>query len=494
MVSVKSRTFAFAALVAGLVLSACSKDATVDPPPRADDAIEIPPQSSIIAVPVTADISQFANQLEREVPKTLWSINRKGMTCVASEKVKVAFVKIKTPNIKCDIVGTVTRGKMRLSGRGQDIVVTMPIHAVVQAKDIAGVFKQETATADAVVRAVVRLSLTKDWNPRGMVNIEYGWTREPGIDFLGQRIEFTKTADKGLQKVERQIEQSLSREIAKLKLRNDIERLWGMGFTSLQLNRSNPPVWMRIAPEQLQFGGYTISGRTLTLRLGMKAHTDTFVGDRPADPPKIPLPPLAKLEGKAGELLFFIPVIADYAQLEPVLHRALVKRSARPFDVPGTGPLTARFDKVQIYGTTGGRIAVGVTFAVKDDAGNFGEADGAVWATAVPTNAENSREVHFTDFTIVGDTNRTGADLALKLASSPGFAQTIGDALTQNFERDYSKLMVKIDNAIAERQEGDLLIRARIENARTGQIKAAGQGVYLPVWGTGSASISLRPQ
>ena len=43
-------------------------------------------------------------------------------------------------------------------------------------------------------------------------------------------------------------------------------------------------------------------------------------------------------------------------------------------------------------------------------------------------------------------------------------------------------------------REGDLLIRARIENARTGQIKAAGQGVYLPVWGTGSASISLRPQ
>ena len=54
--------------------------------------------------------------------------------------------------------------------------------------------------------------------------------------------------------------------------------------------------------------------------------------------------------------------------------------------------------------------------------------------------------------------------------------------------------MVKIDKAIAERQEGDLLIRARIENARTGQIKAAGQGVYLPVWGTGSASISLQPR
>jgi hypothetical protein len=251
---------------------------------------------------------------------------------------------------------------------------------------------------------------------------------------------------------------------------------------------------MRITPTELQYGGYSLRGRTATFRLGLKAQTETFVGDRPADPPATSLPQLAKLDAKPGKILFHIPVIADYTQLEPVVQRALVRRSARPFEVPGLGAVKATFGEVDVYGTTGGRVAVGVTFSAAQVDGPLGKAQGQVWLTGIPVNADNSRKVSFDEVQITGDADRPGADLLLSMANSPGFSQTIGTALTQNFERDYDELMAKIARAIASKREGDLLIKATIEDVRTGRLKAAGQGLYLPVEGTGTASITLSPQ
>jgi len=102
--------------------------------------------------------------------------------------------------------------------------------------------------------------------------------------------------------------------------------------------------------------------------------------------------------------------------------------------------------------------------------------------------------VSFTQFAISGSTDRTGGDLVIKLANAPGLDETIAQALTQNFQRDYDKLMVKIDHAIQQRQEGDFNIRAHIDDVQTGSLKAGSRGLYLPVRATGSASIVLAPK
>src|SRR3546814_17480201 len=87
---------------------------------------------------------------------------------------------------------------------------------------------------------------------------------------------------------------------------------------------------------------------------------------------------------------------------------------------------------------------------------------------------------------------RSGGDLLLRLGQSPGFTQLIAAALTQNFTRDVAELEAKIRRAVAERREGDFLLRTRIENFETGAIRAYGNGLYLPVRMTGYASIARR--
>ncbi len=484
------------ALAGAVALSGCDRlpEAERDAPPRANDAIELEAQNSVIAVPVEVGLDQLHAALERAVPRQLWTIDERGQTCIASDKVKVLVVKIKTPKIKCDLVGEVTRGRLSLSGQGRNLVITMPIRATVRAKRIAGIIEQETATASAQVRGVVRLDMGSDWSPRGRIDIDYNWTREPGIDFLGQRIKFTGPADAKLKGVIAGLERTLPRELARLGVRQKVSNAWSHAFTSLNLNQANPPVWMRITPQELQYGGYAVRGRTLVLRLGMAARTETFVGERPKDQPAVPLPTVRPMTVEPGAMQFFIPVIADYAQLEPVVEKALTKRATRPFDLPAIGPVNVEFGKVTIYGTTGNRIAVGASFVARDAGGRFSETTGTLWLTALPFNPPDSREVRFQDLKVAGVTNGKVTDLLLQLANAPAISQTIAEALSQNFSRDYDQLLSKIGRAIDTQREGRLLIRARIDNVRTEPLRAAGRGLYLPVWGTGTAAIEVLPR
>ena len=483
---------ALAVLAIGIALILRARDTTVAPPPRATDPIETPHQLSAIAVPLDVDTAILSQALEREIPRTLWSIDQKVEECVPPARIKLFKAKLKvTPALGCTVVGTVTRAPIRLRGQGEDIIADVPIHAAIAARDVGGVLKGETATGSAMVHARIRLALREDWSVRATVDLAYDWTEAPGIDFLGKRITFTDKADEKLQPIVGELERKLPLEIAKLNLRAKVSDAWRQSFTSLELNERNPPVWMRVTPQKLSYGGYSLSGGKLRLKLGMEALTETFVGPRPADPTPIALPPLTRVAG--GERLrFFLPVIADYAQLEPVILKALTKRSRRPFEVPGIGPVTARFEKVVGYGTTGGRIAVGLTLAARR-VGDKADTHGMVWITARPVNAPNSQRVSFEGLQVDGNTDGVGGDLLVQLANSPGIAAVVAEALTQNFTRDFQELLGKIERAIVEKRAGDFVIHADIGQVRTGELKAGGQGLYLPVWAEGSARVTYVP-
>lgn len=485
---------AFAALLLIGSLTGCDRQAAVEAPPRATDKAPSPTQKSLIAVPINANTASLKQALERAVPKTLWTINQRERACVQPQRVKVFGKKVKvTPPIACTIVGQVTRGALRLRGEGSEIVVDVPLRATIAARDVGGVLKGETATGAAMAHARVRIELTPDWRTQGKARITYGWTKAPGIDFLGRRITFTDQADAKLKPVVAGVEREVNREIAKIDIRKQAADVWRQSFTSLELNHENPPVWMRVTPQRILYGGYRVDGQRINLNLGLEAITETFVSGRPTDPAPTPLPRLVR-ETPKPHLDVRVPVIADYAQLQPVVDRALAKRSLRPFDLPKLGPMMVKFGKSTIYGAEGGRIAVGVDVEAKLELRSGEPTRGRIWMTAIPANKPGSAEVHFTDLVINGDTNGVGGDLLILLGRSEGFAPLIAEALTQNFTRDLDELQGKIKRAVNQRREGAFVIRTRVDGFETGEIKAYGNGLYLPVRMVGGASVDYRPR
>jgi hypothetical protein len=481
------------AVASGSMLTACDRKVEIEPPPRSTDIAPSPSQKSLIAVPINADTSALKRALERAVPKILWTINRRERACVKPQQVKVFGKKVKvTPPIPCTIVGRVTRGPLRLRGEGDEIIVDMPLSATIAARDVGGVLKGETATGAALAHARVKVDITPDWRTRGTARISYGWTKAPGIDFLGKRITFTDEADAKLKPVVRDVEREVNQEIARIDIRQQASEVWRQSFTALELNRENPPVWMRVTPQRILYGGYRMEGQQMRLNLGLEAITETFVSGRPADPVPTPLPRMVR-EAPTPHLDVRVPVLADYAQLQPVVDRALLKRSARPFDLPKVGAMTVKFGKSTIYGAPDGRIAIGVDVAMRLVSRTGEPTHGRIWMTAIPNNKPGSAEVHFTDLVINGDTDGVGGDLLIMLGRSDGFAPLIASALTQNFARDLDELQGKIKRAVDRRREGAFVIRTRVDGFAIGQIKAYGNGLYLPVRMVGGASVDYRP-
>jgi len=496
------RAFATLAL-ASVVLAGCEKPIEVQAPPRSTTKAVIPRQYSTIDAPIVLPLADTQAALNRAAPKLLWTINQREEKCVPAQRVlkgKILGVKIfgakglkVTPDLGCQIVGRAVRGPIALIGRGDTLQMTMPVSAVVQVRNVGGIIKHETATGSVAVRANVRLGMRPDWTPTARINITYNWTNPPGIDLLGRRITFIKQADARLTTVVADLEKSLPRELAKLNVRPQVAQVWRSGFATILLNREKPPAWMRITPQKLGLTGFRADQRTVTLGVAAQLLTETFIGPRPADPQPTPLPPAATGLKQHG-LVFNSAVIADYAQLEPVILRALQKRAAKGITLKDVGPVDAVFENVTVYGTDGGRVAVGVDLTATVHGKPGTKTRATAWLTGKLYNEPNSRTVRVRDLMISADTSRKIVNIAIRLFTDPSLVGTIEDALVEDFTKEYDRVIAAARKAIAERRQGDVTITATITDVQSGQIEATGEGLVLPVKATGEATIRYRPR
>ncbi|MEP5938687.1 MAG: DUF4403 family protein [Erythrobacter sp.] len=489
------------AFALAFALAGCSWfQSDVEPPPRSDTPIETSQDASTFAANVDIRLAALRSALEAEIPRQLWAIDQQDVECVASRRTKVIGIAIKSPTIRCDLAGAVTRGRLRLSGAGQDLLVTMPIEAKVTASDIGGVIRQKTGTAQATVTARVRPRIGQDWRITGDVAISYDWKQPPTVSLLGREITFANQADERLNTVVRTLERVLEREISRLNVRQQIEPLWERSFAVLSLNQENPPVWLRVTPQNFGFDGYTASRKALSLKVRLNAQTEIFVGEQPEPNKPIALPdiqPAITSEDGSPQnagLNLTLPVVAQYAELEPVLLRALNQRAEQPFILPQLGERMIEIGSVTVYGTQGNRVAVGVEFEAWKPGERDDPASGTVWLTALPQNDSDSRIVEFIQPEYQAETSRFTTNVLLEIAKTQDFSDVIEGALTQNFEGDYSDLLSKVQTALNQQRLGNFVVNTRLDTVSTGTIKAYGEGLHLPVSANGTAQIRYAPQ
>ncbi len=494
------------ASLAGLamLLAGCGHKSPDPTPPRVDSAPVIPQLASTLVVPISVPLSDIEAELNRTTPQTLWSIDRREDKCVPAQRVTACAIKRKdgscrvgvrklkvTPDLSCRIVGQVTRGRIALGGSGGTITITLPVRATVTARDVGGIIKRETATGAANVRAVAKLGMTRSWQPTATVRIAYDWTNPPGVTILGKRITFADKADAKLAGVIAGLERSLPRQLARIQARDTIADAWRQGFAVIELNREKPAVWMRVTPQRLGVQGYSVQGRNLVLTAAAAALAETFVGIKPDPPKPTPLPLASADIGQRG-LRTNIPVLADYGELEPVVERALAKRAAQGITLPKLGPVDVTFGAVTIYATSDGRLAVGVPVRAKLKSGYLGERRGQVWLTGVPFNEPDSEVIRVDDLKIATRTDSKAVDLIVALFTDPDTVGAIQAALTENFAKDYDRVIGAARKAIAARRQGDFQITATIDQVHHGRILVTGQGLFLPVEARGKASILYR--
>ena len=476
----------FAALVAAalfwLLPGSVVGGALIPAPPRAAPTPLPPPSISSIALPVRLPLALLQKAVEDALPESLWAIDEPDRVCVPAARVKV------TPDIRCRLTGNVVRGPIRLGGTGDRLRVVIPLAAVITARDIGGVIARETATASAMVTADLRPTLTADGQLSARIRLAYDWQQEPGVSLLGQRIRLTEQADEKLAPVLARAEADLSRRLAGLLVRERLAGLWRSGFLVESLNRRNPPTWLRLTPQGIGLGGITVEGKDLRIDAVLNALAEVHVGAAPSRPQPTPLPRIAAA-GPASGIILNVGVLSDYATLEAVVAKALTKVAVRGIAVPEYGQVRVRFRRTKLYGTENGRLALGLDITARGPR-QLLNTSGRVWLTASAQTTPGSERVLIRDVRLfTGRARDSQLPLLVAVAQTEIVRATLEEALSQDFSRDYNKLMAKIDKALVAVPIGDFRLSAQLGDVRHGKVLALGQGLYMPVTARGSARL-----
>lgn len=487
-------TLALAALLLGWsTWRAVIFGVTSPAPPRAAAIALPPPPPSVIALPVRLPMALLRDALERAVPTTLWAIDEPGKVCIPAQRLKLFDAKLKvTPDIRCRIVGTVTRGPIRLAGRGDRLVAELPLSAAIAARDIGGIIKAETATAVAVITADVRPDIGPDGSPLFRLRLRYDWELEPGVTVLGQRIRLTERAERELAPVLAKAEKDLSKQLV-APVQAQLAQIWRSGFTVQPINKRNPAAWLRLTPQKLAAGRIRANRDAIALDVELTALAEVHLGSEPAPPKPTPLPPVSPAGQERG-LVINVAVLSDYATLENLIDKALTKLAARGIDLPDYGRVRVKFRRPILYGTGDGRLALGLDVVARGPR-QLLDTRGRVWLTARAETAPGSETVLIRDMQLF----TTGAKdrqlpLLLAVAQAPVVRATLESALTQDFGQDYHQLLARIDTALMAVPVGNFRLTAELDRVAHGKVLALGQGVYLPVAARGCARLDYAPR
>lgn len=463
-------------------------------PPRAAAGALPPPAPSSIALPVRLPLALLERAVNQAVPAQLWQVDQPGSVCVKTGQVELFGARIKLlPDVKCRIIGDVRRGPIRLSGRGDTLRLEMPVSAFLEARDIGGVIDRQGTQAEALITAELVPALLPDGRLTARIRLAYDWQQEPAVSVLGQRIRLTEKADEKLAPILARAETDLARRLAAVPVRAELAKLWQQGFTVQQINRRNPPAWLRLTPQTLAVDGIRVEQRSLRIDARLGALAEVVLGQQPAAPPATPLPLIGRAGGPQG-LLLHSAVLADPATLQRPIDRALAKVSARGLLVPDVGRVKVRFGPATLYATTGGRLALGLDIRARGPR-QLLDTRGRIWLTARPETQPDSERMTVRDIALAA---QPGDDVQLPLlvavAQSAEVKAALAAALAQDFTRDYTTLLGKIDRALADVKIGDFRLAMQLDQLRHGKAVVLGQGLYLPVTATGSARLDYADQ
>ena len=466
-------------------------------PERVNTPVDYTIEESVVVARISVPTKQLSNGLSRDVPRTLLEIDERVEECVPSEKVKVLGVKLfNTPTLGCNLVGEITRGNIAISGNGPVVIAKMPLAARIEVRDVGDVIKRETATAEALVTLRARLGVDEDWVLQPDLDIDYVWTKEPGLKFLGQHISLRKIADKKVSQMLPEVEAMLERKVREVNVRKEAEAAWQEAFATVSVNRKNPPVWINIEPRIVGADALEITQGEIGIDVMFGGELSLFVGDKPEAPVAIPL---GKNLG-APEVQTFnikVPVMADFEQLEPVVLRALRKLAKKGLEIDGVAGLDADFQDVTIYGAAEGKLAVGIKASVTPVAAKsrnrWSASSGTVWLTATPVTLPDSEVVEFADLSVYGDTDTLLGDALVVVLSDPQVTGLIQAELVQDFRKDYDRIIQKALKGLGDLKVGRLDFSFDVADIEHGSVQVTGEGLFMPVSAQGVMKTTITP-
>jgi Domain of unknown function (DUF4403) len=456
-----------------LALAGCGRFTAPEPartPPPPAPAIPVSTLSASLSIPMDG---------------LLKAVNTKTASEIAN--VKNSAFNCEIGKCTLDLVATRT-GPITGAAQGGHISLTVPFHVDAQIR-LKSLFKAKAqTTAEGQARATTALGLGGDWrvssHTQGSVELSNAEVK------LGPlKMNLTDMLNHNEQHMTDPLFKMVDKRIAaEVKIKPQAEKLWAKAWDPIRVGK-RPQAWLELTPQRVLVGQPIAANNAIVISLGVEAHAQVVLGDRPAPPATIPpLPPASRLGAPSNRFSFVVPVTLPYDQAAKL---ALARLTKKPPRISGA---TVKFDKLEIL-PSGQDVIVSTHFCVSQSWDRFGWFDscGQGYLRGLPVFDAGSATIRIIN--VHYDVATEGAILsAMKFLAGDRLGQVLQQNLVFNVAGDLQKLDDEVKTALAKPQGKGVQIWGNIENFGTPTLTWTETGflAIFPAQGTVSADLNLN--
>lgn len=145
------------------------------------------------------------------------------------------------------------------------------------------VAKYEETQFDIDINFLTRISMDENWkintttSPNG-----YKWISEPKVKIGFFDVPITSIIEKIVDRELPNVTQIIDAEVGKINLKPQVETAWKAVQSPFLINEAYQ-AWLKVTPLEIMMTPLSNKGRNVRVGLGIKASTETFIGNKPSD-------------------------------------------------------------------------------------------------------------------------------------------------------------------------------------------------------------------
>lgn len=474
-------------LVVAALLGACSRSDISERPPRADGT-GTPPiatQPSTIGALVSIPLTQAIQAANTALPRSYnqdWTNGEDLCVNVLVGKVCVG-TKYKY---------NVRRGDIAIAAVGTNAVkLSMPVSLDGQGGfrgDLSSLIDADAKNFDAAANVEIILTPTigSDWCPSVGVAPSYNWTKNPRVEVVSRvNVDVSGQVNSVLNSKLPEIVQAIQQSINCEQFKAQLTAIYGKQTFPIEIT---PGQKMHINVEPLDFAFSGLKVDTQAIRLATMLTAKVELSGIPSTPSTLPLPPLKTIGVEIPpRISIAVPLRAPFTLLQSEVQKLT---SGKTFKADtAAGEVKATLKNVEIYPTSGGKIAIGVDFDAKLP-GKLLDTKGIVFVVGALV-AEGPTGVRLKDptFTRILDNDAWNVLSAL-------FESQIRDELDKSLRYNFSDDVAKAKKALADKlaEPGvNQQIRAKVTDVDIALGRVGVSGTDLVAEGLFGANVVLEP-
>jgi hypothetical protein len=251
-----------------------------------DSQASIPKLVSVVNIPIEISVAEIQHQINTQVQSLIYEDN----SLEDNDNDNLLMKVWKRENIQVEVTN-------------DEFLITVPLKVwAKKGVNVLGMTRFQETTFSLNARFITRIGVKSDWRLVTSTDADgYDWIEKPYIKIAFIEVPITgivsRVLDQEQQKIATQLDDQLAQQ---LDLKPFLQKVWQLMQQPVHLSQQYD-AWLQVTPLEIWMTPLKAQGQAVQARIGIKGHTETIIGHKPAAKALSPMPDLRISEQAADD-------------------------------------------------------------------------------------------------------------------------------------------------------------------------------------------------